>query len=111
MQRIYVDTSVLGGYFDVEFEDETRRFFRRIFDGELDVFISEITELELLLAPQPIQDLLKKIPPLRAHRLEFTEEAQALAHMYLKEKILERASINDAYHIAIATVNRIDVVV
>lgn len=43
--------------------------------------------------------------------LDFTKEAQELAENYLNEKILGKASFNDAYHIAIATVNRIDVLV
>ena len=43
--------------------------------------------------------------------LEFSEEAQQLANNYIEEKVLGKASLNDAYHIAIATVNRIDVLV
>jgi len=34
-----------------------------------------------------------------------------LAETYLNERILGKASLNDAYHIAIATVNRLDVLV
>ena len=30
IKRIYLDTSVYGGYFDKEFEKETRPFFERI---------------------------------------------------------------------------------
>lgn len=111
MQRIYTDTSVLGGYFDEEFQRDTTLFFRRIFDREFDVYISEISEIELLPAPQFVKDLLLKIPVECLHRLEYTEEAQELAQAYILEKILGPASLNDAYHIAIATVNRIDVLV
>lgn len=29
-QRIYIDTSVVGGYFDDEFSDATLQFFERL---------------------------------------------------------------------------------
>jgi len=35
--------------------------------------------------------------------LDFTDEARELANQYINEKILGKASLNDAYHIAIAT--------
>lgn len=41
--------------------------------------------------------------------LDFSKEARELADKYISEKALGTASLNDAYHIAIATVNRIDV--
>jgi predicted nucleic acid-binding protein len=28
--RIYIDTSVIGGYYDEEFEESTKKFFERI---------------------------------------------------------------------------------
>jgi predicted nucleic acid-binding protein len=111
VQRIYIDTSVLGGYFDDEFEGDTKLFFRRVFEKDFDVYISEISEIELIPAPQYVEALLLKIPAECLHRLEFTKEAQELAQRYLQEKILGPGSLNDAYHIALATVNRIDVLV
>jgi len=32
--RIYIDTSVFGGYFDKEFEEYTRPLFKRIMNNE-----------------------------------------------------------------------------
>jgi hypothetical protein len=29
-QRIYIDTSIAGGFFDVEFEKETKALFKRL---------------------------------------------------------------------------------
>jgi hypothetical protein len=34
-QRIYVDTSVFGGYFEVEFERWTKPFIEKIMAGEI----------------------------------------------------------------------------
>jgi len=43
--------------------------------------------------------------------LELDSESKYLAQVYIDEKILGIASYNDAYHIALATVNRLDVLV
>ena len=55
--RIYIDTSVIGGYFDDEFKELTIKFFDRIFKKDFYVYFSEINETELVLAPQHIKDL------------------------------------------------------
>ncbi len=34
-QRIYIDTSVVGGLFDEEFKDATQRLFKRLTDNEV----------------------------------------------------------------------------
>jgi len=35
-QRIYIDTSVMGGYYDVDFETPTRKLFERIENKEFE---------------------------------------------------------------------------
>ena len=61
-QRIYVDTSVIGDYFDEEFEEATKRLFNRIENKDFNIYFSEINETELVLAPKYIQDLKLLIP-------------------------------------------------
>jgi predicted nucleic acid-binding protein len=61
-QRIYIDTSVIGGYFDEEFESASRHLFDRIANKDFDVYFSEVNETELSLAPKHIQDLKNIIP-------------------------------------------------
>ncbi|HEX3010243.1 MAG TPA: hypothetical protein VHO90_21785 [Bacteroidales bacterium] len=109
--RVYIDTSVVGGYFDEEFEYDTKGFFDRIFKKDFLVYFSNISEAELSLAPDFVKDLKSKIPPECYQYLELDEEARLLAETYLNEKILSKSSLNDAYHIAIATVNRLDVLI
>lgn len=109
--RVYVDTSVVGGYFDEEFEDDTKLFFDRIFKKDFLVYFSEISEAEISLAPDFVRDLKNKIPIDCYRYLELDNEVKELANAYIKEKILGKASLDDAYHIAIATVNRLDVLV
>ncbi len=109
--RIYIDTSVIGGYYDNEFMVDTRLFFNRIEKKNFDIYLSEVSHAELSVAPQKVRNVLKRIPLDCLIELQFTEEAKQVADIYIKDKVLGIASLNDAYHIAIATVNRIDVVV
>ncbi|MBI5214260.1 MAG: PIN domain-containing protein [Ignavibacteriae bacterium] len=110
-QRIYIDTSVIGGYYDAEFEADTKRFFERIGKKDFLVHLSEISTIELMPAPERVKDVVRKIPADCLVSLEFTKESEELSNHYLEEKILGMNSLNDAYHIAIATVNRIEVLV
>ena len=109
--RVYIDSQVVGGYFDEEFEDDTRLFFDRIFKKDFLVHFSEVSETELSLAPDFVKDLKSKIPLDCYKYLDLDDDARELAETYLNERILGKASLNDAYHIAIATVNRLDVLV
>ncbi|MCX6224437.1 MAG: PIN domain-containing protein [Bacteroidia bacterium] len=109
--RVYIDTSVVGGYFDEEFEADTKKFFDRIFRKDFIIYFSEISETELFLAPDHVKELKSKIPSECYRYLELDEESKSLAQVYISEKILGPASYNDAYHIALSTVNRLDVLV
>ena len=61
-QRIYIDTSVVGGYFDEEFKEVTRGFFKRLEDNELIFVVSELLDLELIGAPEKVRELLHTYP-------------------------------------------------
>ena len=109
--RVYIDTSVVGGYFDEEFDEVTKLFFERIFKKEFLVYFSEVSEAELSLAPDFVRNLKSKIPSDCYRYLELDDESRELAETYIKEKVLGKASLDDAFHIAVATVNRLDVLV
>jgi predicted nucleic acid-binding protein len=50
-QRIYIDTSVIGGYFDEEFKEATRLLFDSLGKREIIFVVSDLLDLELLTAP------------------------------------------------------------
>jgi hypothetical protein len=93
------------------FEEATKRLFDRIANKDFDVYFSEVNETELSLAPVYIQDIKKLIPNDCYKYAELNDEAKKLAEAYVSEKILGQASMNDAYHIAIASVYRLDCLV
>lgn len=108
-QRIYIDTSVVGGYFDDEFKDATQRLFKRLQDNEVKFVISDLLELELIQAPSHVTELLLKYPSDRFDRIELTQEVIDLADKYISGKVVGRTSLTDCRHIALATINRVDV--
>lgn len=110
-QRIYIDTSVIGGYYDDEFEAHTKKLFERIINLDFEIYFSEVNETELILAPQEVKDVKELIPQECFRFLELSEEAKQLAEIYISERALGKASLNDAYHIALASVNKLDCLV
>ncbi len=109
--RLYIDNSVIGGYYDDKFMDATRAFFDRIINKDFSIYFSEVNETELVLAPQRVKDVKKLIPEDCLKYLDLNAESKELADTYVREKALGKASMNDAYHIAIASVNRLDCLV
>ena len=108
-QRIYIDTSVVGGFFDEEFKESTQLLFKRLENNEVKFVISDLLELELILAPKHVNELLLKYPRDRFERIELTEETMSLADKYIAGKVVGQTSIEDCRHIALATINRVDV--
>lgn len=106
--RIYIDTSVIGGYYDEEFEEATKQLFERIANKEFIVYFSEVNETELEFAPEHIKEVKTLIPADCIRHIEIDDEVEALTQTYIKEKALGKSSENDAYHIALASVNRLD---
>ena len=108
-QRIYIDTSVVGGYFDEEFCDATKALFERFENNEIVFVVSDLLDLELIAAPQKVRELLHKFPKNKFERVNLTEEAIQLAERYVVENVVGKTSIEDCRHIALATINKVDV--
>ena len=107
--RIYIDTSVVGGYFDVEFKVATRELFKRFENNEIKFVVSNLLDLELIGAPLKVRELLYKFPVENFERIEMTDEAIILADTYIVEKVVGKTSLEDCRHIALATIYRVDV--
>ncbi|MFO7826539.1 MAG: hypothetical protein R6V72_21570 [Cyclobacterium sp.] len=108
---IYLDNSVIGGYYDEIFAEDTREFFKRIENKEFHVFFSDVNETELRLAPEYIAKVKSKIPGDCLTQVELDDDSKTLGEQYIKSEILTSKSQNDAYHIAIASVFRLDLLV
>ena len=82
-QRIYIDTSIVGGFFDKEFEN----------------------------APSNVKYLLDNFDKNFLERVIATDEVSELADKYIAENVVGKTSLDDCKHIALATINKVDVLV
>ena len=111
IQRIYIDTSVFGGYFDVEFNKYTIPFFERIKNKEIRIIYSSVNEQELESAPEPVKNLIRNLSADTIEFVELSEEAIELATQYLNENVVGKTSFDDCLHIALATIYKADCLV
>ena len=73
-QRFYFDTSVFGGAFDAEFEEETLMLFEKVKLGQIVCVYSELTERELISAPERVQRFFQEPSTANTERVEITAE-------------------------------------
>ena len=109
--RVYIDTSVVGGLYDIEFAEATAAFFKKVGKGEIVLVVSELLQVELLRAPERVRNHLDRYSEKQVEIVELTEEAKILADHYVAEKVVGATSKADCQHIAIATINKVDVLV
>ena len=107
-QRIYIDTSVVGGYHDLEFKEYTIPLFERIQNGEFTVLLSTVTQDELEFAPIHVKDLIRNMKNEFTEFLTISDEAVELATEYINERVVGQTSYADCLHIALATINMAD---
>ncbi len=109
IQRVYIDTSIVGGFFDDEFKEATSLLFRRLEINEIKFVVSDLLDLELLNAPVRVRELLFKYPSNSFERVELTQESLDLANTYIHEGVVGKTSLEDCRHIALATIYKVDV--
>jgi len=110
-QRFYFDTSVFGGVFDKEFDAATLQLFERVKLGLIICVFSDLTETELVKAPEIIRDYFKSLPRENLELVIVNDEILALASKYIEEKVVGQTSFDDCIHIATATINKVDILV
>ena len=83
-QRIYIDTSIVGGYFDEEFKEATIRLFDRLDNNQVIFVVSDLLDLELINAPQHVKEHLLNYPVDKFERVELTLDTIQLADAYIE---------------------------
>ena len=109
--RLYIDTSIFGGFFGTEFQLWTKKLVEQIFEGQYIAVVSDMTLAELEEAPKQVRELADKIISENSEFVTAGELDKDLAEKYVKEKIVTRKFCSDALHIAIATIHKVDVLV
>lgn len=110
-QRFYFDTSVFGGVFDDEFEEESLLLFERVKLGQIKCVYSNLTEAELEKAPERVRNFFLDQKFENIEKVMVTPEAFRLAQAYVDEKVIGETSFDDCLHIATATLSKVDILV
>jgi predicted GTPase len=112
--RIYLDTFIINFLF-AEDEPEKQEITKKFFDnfvgkGKFIVYVSDIVieEMEKTKDVKKRKMLLDIVTKYKLEIFLLTEESVDLADRYLAKKIIPKKKVEDARHIAIATVNECD---
>lgn len=109
--RLYLDTSVYGGYFDDEFKEDTIKLFSQIKRDRSKILISTIVLDEIAGAPKNVQELLYNLPHNSTEYFEISEEIENLHLAYINSKVVSSLHNSDALHIAAASVVGADIII
>ena len=110
--RLYLDTSIPSAYYDTSkpvrqlitqkwFENEASAY-------ELYVSVITIEEIERLANEEKKHNLRNLILQYKMKMLTLTEQAKNLAVEYMQKGAIPTSEPEDAYHVAIASVNELD---
>jgi len=107
---LYLDTSVIGGYFDTEWMKGTRELWRLMELGLCQFVTSSVTVDEITLAREHVRDLFALHFDTSAI-LPLTDDARALADIYIRHGVLPQNCLNDARQVAVCTLAGINLLV
>jgi predicted nucleic acid-binding protein len=100
---LYLDTSVIGGYFDPEFMTDTRELWRLREEGRFRFMTSQLVSQEIAAAPDRVRQLVRDTFETE-DVLNRSAEAEELAQKYLRAKVVPLAFDDDARHVAICAI-------
>ena len=107
---LYLDTSVIGGYFDDEWKVATRELWRQMEQGGFRFLSSDVTTQEIEDAPENVRDLFTDTFT-RETLIELTSEMENLAAAYVRQNVVPPKYRDDALHVAVCVVAKIDYLV
>jgi len=106
--KIYLDTSVISHLQADDVPEKmaiTLRFWNAVKAGQYDIYVSEVTKVEIDDCPEPKKTILSdQLKEISYRTIGLTEEITDLAEKYLTESVLPPKCVDDAMHVAAATV-------
>ena len=113
--KIYLETTVFNFVFADDSPDkkqDTIKLFEEIEQGKYIPYTSDYVLQELLKAEEmKTKQMVDLIEQYKVILLEANDNAKALANKYVSENIIPEKYITDGLHIAVATINDLDIIV
>ncbi len=110
MRKLYIDTSVIGGYHDAEWMTDTRLLWQQAKAGHWQLVTSIVAEAELKNAPANVREVFSSTFEVSTI-LDTSVEIEELAQAYLAAGVVPPKFADDALHVAMATVHSIRLIV
>ena len=88
-----------------------KRLLEAVRNNKVLMLLSDLVISELVDAPPNVRDILTTLPTEVIEDILLTEEIIALRDAYIADGVVTSKSINDAAHVAAATVARADAIV
>jgi len=113
-QNIYLETTLFNYYFDEDRDAhaDTVTLFEECALGKFEPYTSDYTIGEIEAAPtEKCEKMLGLVERYHITIFEASVKAEKLAKRYINEGVLPKGSMTDARHIAVASVNTIDMIV
>jgi hypothetical protein len=109
--RAYLDTPVFGGVYDEGFAAASRSVFDHVRRGRLVVMVGSTVLAELSEAPERVRQVLADLDPSGVVVCPITVAVEELRDAYIEAGVLGEGSLDDATHVATATVHDADMIV
>ena len=110
--KLYLDTSIPSSFFDTSKPLRqliTQKWFEHdAFEYELYISALTIEEINRIKNPEKLQNIRNLLASSNISMLDLTADAIALGDEYIQGGAIPASEPEDAYHIAIATVNGIE---
>lgn len=109
--KIYLETTMFNYYFDTDREAhvDTLELFKEIQAGKYHAYTSAYVIDELMPTNEPKRsNMLNLINKYNIQTLGYSDEAQDLADIYIKEGVIPASKELDSIHIAISVINDMD---
>ena len=108
---LYLDSSVLGGYFDEQFQEATRQLWSQMKQGRFRFMASILVADEMEKAPAHVRQLFEETFQRADSIVSYDREMDDLARLYLDRGVVPRQYVEDAGHVAVCAIARFDYLV
>jgi len=114
IQKVYLETTLFNFYFDKDRDAHTVtvELFKEIAAGKYEAFTSDYVVDELKKAPaEKSAKMMNLLNEYSIPVLAMDDEADRLADIYVSEGVIPQKYRTDGLHIAIATINDLDMII
>jgi hypothetical protein len=108
--RVYADTSVYGGVFDLGIDQASKEFFEQVKQGRFQLVVAEPVADELQDAPERVRNIYLEQLPL-AETVLVSLEAVRLRDAYIHAGVVTSKWATDGLHVALASVHHCRIIV